>query len=167
MGMTQCAETYVDVEKLIYRICHNFQDRFGGDFEEHVSTANEAYMDAYATFDPAKGKFTTLLWTCVWRRLMDVSMTEARRQKTLTYNSELVESADRPGFDLGTFTRELSDDAKTVVNLLMDMPGELAEMVGCSRGVKIRKMLRKFLDDNWWTAKRISGSFKEIREALI
>lgn len=180
------AETYNDVEKLIYHICYLFQRRNGGDFEELVSEANLTYMKVYESWEPDKGsKFSTYLATCIYRRLLDVASYEWRRNCIRT--GVTSESSDAhhstcfavpiDGIDLKDDYQEFnedslfegfSSDARLVINLVLDAPKDLLDTVR-SKGGEIRNWrstIKEFLSDMGWTAKQITESFNEVRSVL-
>lgn len=55
-------DAYCIVENLIRRICWKFQKRYGGEFEEWLSEANEIFMEAFHNHDGTKSAFITWLY---------------------------------------------------------------------------------------------------------
>jgi DNA-directed RNA polymerase specialized sigma24 family protein len=152
------SQTYVDVERMLYRICGRFKTQFGGDLKEYLGVANDAYLRAYLHYDSSRSAFSTFCWKCVWRALLDCSRKERNRSAAVTYDSDLSDEAADTGFDLMVFLRELSDDANLVVHLVLESPKELGQM-----GIdSLRRVLRR----KGWEANRIEGTFSEIRQSL-
>lgn len=188
MKASPVTDTYHDVEKMIFKICHNFRGKFGGDFEEHLAVANEVFMDVYNTvIDSTKGSFNTMLYTSIWRRLSDVSMYQQRRKmlsidtdSTSTsglksgkiygggFAGEISDDSVSP-FNFDEFTEEITDDAKTVLQLVLQAPAELEEMAESKGGAgrNWRSSLRVYLAKNLgWAADRVAESFEEIQFVL-
>src|SRR5574343_1138297 len=61
-----CEETYRDVQRLLFKIIHNFQAKHGGDWDDLMSVADEAFVVAYQTYRPERAQFTTWLQTKVY-----------------------------------------------------------------------------------------------------
>lgn len=164
------AETYGDVEKLICRLCWKAVRRHGGEFDDYRSAANEAYCDAYASFDPARGAaFATHLWWQVRGAISRVVHQTSIQERTVAAGED-IDLDVLPGrrrFDLTVFRSELSGDAREVVNMVVESPNEVWDLLhhrdigSCVRGGLIRR-----LRDLGWTVARVAESFEEIREAL-
>lgn len=163
-------ETHRDVEKLIYRLCWKAVYKFGGEWEDYVSAANEAFADAYASYDPAKGaSFSTWLWWKIKGAIASERSQNSIQAKTVA-SGEDIDLDVLPGrsrFDMDQFASELSHDARTVVKMVVESPHEVWDLLhhkdisSCVRGGLIRR-----LQAVGWTVARVAESFSEIREAL-
>lgn len=180
-------ETYEDVEKLIYHTVWGFISSHGGDFDELCSIANQVFMDVYnGGWQPDKGTtFTGFLALCITRRLQDNYWNEKRHQMaSLDYSNECsyddgtfgsVSSAGEvedyrcsTKFNFSDFTEEMSEDAKTVVKLVLETPAELTEVAMGKGGDprNWRSTIRDFLCSIGWSYERVSKSFNEVRGTL-
>lgn len=167
---TPCEETYEDVQNLLYKISHRFKAKYGGEFEDLFSQANEHYLAAYNSYDSNRTKFSTWLWFTVWHAMLETMRNAARKhgQCPRDYSIELTTVSLREQFDLQTFIRDVSEDAATVVKLLFECPHEISEAFAPSkvRISSIRTNLVNRLLSMGWAGKRIACVFQEIKEAL-
>lgn len=157
--------TYEDVKRLIHSTVHKFYEKYGGDYEELVSEANLAFMVAYNTYNPSRAKFSTwLVRMIVWRLLSLQRVEAAFSHEPLTDVGEMTEV-----MDLSDLINGMSDDAKTVVNMVIASPRRLTRLVekrGRGTPVHYRGALRELLLDLNWTTKQIQATYEEIRNLL-
>ena len=74
-------DRYPEVEKLIYRIVHNHQRRYGGEWDELLSLAHLGYALAARSYDPRKGSFAKRIGFLVHRFLIE----RFRGRKTISF----------------------------------------------------------------------------------
>lgn len=173
LTMEAVTETYLDVEKLIYDTIHRFIEQYGGDFDEFLSIARESYMLAFNSYDPERAGFVTYVRCFIWGRLQKTWRVERRRAQILNLNHEYDFShhpeRSENKFDVSEFVEKLSEDGKTVVNLVFDSPIDIALSImerGGDTPNNVRLAIREFLKDVGWSAGRVSNTFREIRKAL-
>lgn len=158
------SETYGDVEKLLFRLCHKIVCCDQCRFEDRMSTAREAFMRAYNSYDSTKGaQFSTWVYWQVRTALL-TRKNQCIKQSERFRNglSKLPNRSRKPGFmDL---LWELSDDARDVVRIISEAPEEVTEL--WVNNVDAQGMVRSYLRGAGWTATRITRSFSEIRKAL-
>ena len=131
-----CMDSYYSVESLLQSMCWRICRRFHHvDFDEAMSSANEAYMVAYNTYDPTKGaSFPTWVYWQVRGGLQAFAEREKRytiHEKTgllFTDKSEnepelskVLEPAQEEDVELG-----LSQEARQLLHLILETPEELA-----------------------------------------
>jgi len=163
---TARAETYADVERMICGICWWFVDKFGGEFDDYLSEANVAYMQAHETYDPKRSHFTTWLWWTVRYALLNFVRAERTRMERFALGSDSMEKMEAPPrFDVDRFAGELSADAADVLRLTLDCPHELLACLGLPE--VDRGDVCRCLRDAKWSVARVAESFGEIREALM
>ncbi len=168
--------TYGDVEKMIFKICHKFRRRYGGDFNELVARGNELFMRSYRKYNPEDGSFTTYLWLRVWGGLMDDLRGKLRKERRLTevnHPLENVAQLEPSDWDVPTFLKGLSGDAKVVVMLTLTAPKDIPHAMmmksveRCNgKPSAYRTHIKEYLLDMGWTFGRITESFKEVGQAL-
>jgi hypothetical protein len=176
--------SYRDVEPLVVKTVHDFlrADRVYANqppaaqaqrFEEFLEAAWEAYCEAYATQDDARGaKFSTWVAYKVWRACQTHRRKEAQDKVALKQVAvPEVEAKER--FSAPAFLSELSDDAALVAAVVLDSALDLRlALVGAhrlpdsKRPEVVRGALRAWLHDLGWPLSRVSRTFTEIREAL-
>lgn len=163
-------ETYRDVERLLYRLCWQAVYKYGGEWEDYLSAAHEAYADAYATFDATQGAaFSTWLW---WK-VQGAITGERHRGKIQTNTVACGEDIDldalpgRSGFCYNSFLADLGRDAQTVVKMVVESPNEIWDLLHHKEiGSISRAGLCRRLQGIGWSVARVVESFSEIREAL-
>ena len=163
-------ETYRDLERMVEKLIRWAVEHRGGDRDDYASAANQAYTKAIRTHDPARGQITTHVWWCVKNALQSVAIREWKHRERERNNSPLPNDlTQRPrtkGFDVEVLLVDLSDDARAVVRLVIDTPGDLVKLVRMRSPDRMRGLLARGLRDLGWTIGRVVESFDEIREAL-
>jgi hypothetical protein len=185
LSVSPAEETYEEVRKLIYHMVHLFRRKHGGDFEELVAEANLAFAKAYRKYDYTFGcPFTSYLCVAIYRHLLRKKQKEMRRKKLWSVSIDQLMGSEGYGTiaasivdDVGDTSylvsrlEELSDDASTVVDLIVASPKEFASVVADSGGAtgcnRWRGILREYLRGMGWTNLRVSESFDEIGYALM
>lgn len=164
-------ETYEDVRRLLYSICHKFCSKHGGDFYECMSEANLCYIDVYRTYDHTRGSFSTLLYTSVWRRLVNYSISRSKQQKELSVDVYSTPIPDRhhSSFSVESFLEYVSPDAALVVKLVVETPSEIMEIITAKGGEarNYHSTIRHHLSSIGWGPTRIRLVFDEIRLAMV
>ena len=162
------AETYKDVEKLIYSTVWQVVRRYGGHFDDLLSEANQVFLEAYESFD-GSSSFTNWLRFNVWWRLVDVQRS-THRERSRYVPVEDVDIAERTRSDwrMQDMIEELTEDAALVVKLVVETPAELEQVYRAKGGEarNLRSSIRQYLIEMGWTAARIAESFVEVRRAL-
>lgn len=176
------ADTYEDVELLIYKVVNKFHRRFGGDPEEYIAEANLTFQRVYRAYNPALGSFGNVLWTSVWRRLSNINRRNinARQNCRVSLDAAKNEANDRgetlaanypdprpPAARAMEMLEALSPDARAVAALVFDPPDKVARTAEEKGGqaANWRSTLRAYLAELGWAAARITESFDEIRRA--
>jgi RNA polymerase sigma factor (sigma-70 family) len=170
------AETYRDIEKMIFDICYRFRKQYGdalGSFEDLVGEANVAFMEAYRRYDPAYARFTTWLYWRVFGALMDkLRQVAARNARHPTVGmskeieSTLVRSRHTDRVD--KMISDASDDAAQVLRLIRELPADMElsirQMGGRATPKRVVRALSEYLRDLGWTSERIGDAIDELRE---
>ncbi|KKK53445.1 hypothetical protein LCGC14_3094720 [marine sediment metagenome] len=163
-------ETYHDVKKMLYKLAWNATKRWGGDFEEYLSAANEGFMVAYNTYEKGKGAaFSTWVWWVVRGKIQ--AMVSPKKIDQMTVNAgeaiDLDIYSSRPVFDLPAFLSDLSQDTRQVVGLIVNSPVELLDICSTKDGPEcLRSGLKEQLKEAGWTMARIMESFIELKDAI-
>ena len=163
-------DTYHDVEKMLQKLAWRATKKWGGDYEEYLSAANEGFADAYEDYDVGRGAaFST--W-CYWKVIGQITtMVCPRKIEGMTVNAgediDLDVHRARSNFDLGLFMSFISQDAKQVVNLIVNSPFDFLDIIDHMDGPEcIRCGLVQQLKDANWTMARIIESFVELKDAI-
>ena len=165
-----CTETYEDVRNMIYKIAHRYSTCNQLPFEEVLSAANYVFMRAYTYKYKPKGKpatFSTRLYNSLNWELKDFLKKEIKHTGHLEVNEEIVGSTNvDANYRIQLDTEILSEDARSIVRLILDTPQDIAPLL---RWEKVRSsrsylaVLREHLHDMGWGTKRIQESFSELR----
>lgn len=174
-------ETYQDVQRLIWKTVYEFQRRYGGEFDELMSTANLAFAISYNKHDPAKSSFVTWVRNYVWYTLMNDRRPDIIHPVALLGEND-VDVKQTP-VEIDPFEISLIDPSEAAISDLFDMVGEdAAEVLGLVLNtpddLHFRIMQKGGTPGNWrstvrehllklgWGAERVRESFREIQEAL-
>lgn len=193
LNRSAIASTHVDVEKMLFKLAWGAQHRWGGEWDEWESSAAVGYLIAFRSFDPGRGaSFITWCWWSVVYQLRAHQERRCRnRLRTNTLhdhedddrdNINAAAIPDRPKSFLALLVEDLSEDARTIVQLVVDTPGELVELLrqqdhtkktgispeARSRRMKVRRkrVLVDYLKRSGWSLGRIVSGFDEIQEAI-
>lgn len=171
-------ETYFDVSDMLDATTKKFMrrfNRFPDQYEELRADANTYYLEAYRSFRSDGGlSFRRWVFKRVWFGLLDSIRKEAFRAARLKKNP-LPDENELPThqqkFSLLELLDELSEDARTIVELVLDPPLDVRLHVECRRQKKTTRnnvvaSFREYLRDLGWSARRIADSFDEISAAL-
>lgn len=161
-------ETYLEVKPVILAAVRDIYKRFGGNFDDILSDANTAFLEAYESWEPEKSSFTS------WLRLRIFSTTVNNLRHSCRDHARYEHVDDsqltRPtgSFDPKSLLEELTEDARIVVQLTLETPAELEAVVRAKGGQprNLRSSLRSYLAEMGWTACRIAESFNEVRRVL-
>ena len=163
--MSAISESYAKVESLIYHTCHKFWQAHGGDLEEHISVANYYFVHAYNTYTNTNSSFVTWLRWCIWHGLLDEI---AKNKRAHRYRSCDTKKETYGGVGLVDLLDDLGSDAKSIVELIFDVPDLLQDLIleNGNGPCALRGSLKAYLFTKGWTKKQIGDSFSEIKEAI-
>ena len=165
-------EAYEQVKNLIYDTVWKFKRRYGGDFEELLSDANYHFIEAWNDYDPDYGtKLSTFVRNAIWFNLIDQLRRKATRDRHIMVSSVTIENqgyTQTRNDPIGDLADELTEDAKTVLELVLNSPAEISAAIWTKGGQprNFRSCIRTYLQRLGWTAARVTESFDEIRQAI-
>lgn len=169
------AKAFEDVRLLIWDTCHKFYRRYGnlnGTVEELFSVAQLSFMKAYHSYTEKSSSFATWVRWYIWHELLELQRGDMRRNKAAKVTpTDMVENdyvAPHSNFNMVDFVDSLSEDAKMVVNLVVDPPEGLAAAMrrrGPGDG-RTKLSIEQFLSGFEWDSFKISEVFSEITTAL-
>lgn len=167
-------EIYKNMELLIYNVVHKFQRKYGGDFKELHSEANEIFMLAYNTYNPKKAQFSTWLVFLLQFKLIDNLRERIKDSRHIKYGCEYgglqkhIQDETMNDYFLLRLQDRVQEEYRDIISLILDMPRDLEKMV-LKRGGKprnLRSSLRTYLKNHGWTKKQICAGFDNIKQAL-
>lgn len=169
-------DAYESVKMMIYKIVNKYQRRHGGEFDELLSVAHEAFMEAVWSFDPNRGKFTTHVWNRVTYKFKDeakllrkgggfvheegnASLNKGEEYLTAIQKADPDLLKDKKRFDLQKFLGELSQEAREAAEVALSIGSD-------NKGMSLVDIM-SILVEAEWTAAEILKAFKELKEALL
>ena len=169
---TVISDVYEDVSRMVRALAYRFARSRNLDCDETAAHANLLFMQAYHGYNPDRGTtLRTHVWNVVSRGLQD-----QYRQQSGLRNRFRLHQADVDltkiavtvrHFDLSELMADLTDDAKTVLQLLFSTELDSDIQKRKPTPAKIRYTLRRYLIDNLhWATDQILSAFAEIQEAL-
>lgn len=170
--MTQdaAAATYQDVQNLIRHTVWKFQRGHGGDFDDLFSRANVIFMEAFFSHNENKASFPT--WLCFKIRKGFLEMEREGCKKRLPradLDDVIGERSTGPPRPFCEVLSELSNDAQTIVELLLELPEGLQDSM-LKHGTHPRHSqaaLRVYLKTFFgWTETHVIDTFREIVEVI-
>lgn len=159
-------ETYIDVEKLIYDTAHKFRKRYGGDLEEIISQANYLFvMSYYHNYKQINISFTSRVRHYIWHGLLSDLRKEHLSKR---YREQDIIFHTGPKLGFVELLDEVGNDAKNVINLILDTPEELLTIITDKRcsPKQSRTVIKEHLKKIGWSLDRIRNSFNEITRAV-
>lgn len=157
--------TYRDVERMLDKLTWDIcPDR--NLWEEYRSKANEAYCEAYNNYTPGRSQFST--WVYIWVRgkLRNYrQQDQTRRQRFGTGDPiGMGNMSDERPHRMEDLLRDVSEDARLVIRVLLETPGDFARMARHPK--RTRRELWGRLRGIGWTMGRVVESVDEIKEAI-
>lgn len=168
-------EAFALVENLLFDQVHKFHRRFGGDKDDLIGQANEAFVKGHAEFITGKTRtgrdikdpYATSIRRWIWFSMFDIMRARiAKNDATEAIGERDFAHTDAERFDIEELC--LGTDARKVVKLLIDAPRSVelpAERKGGTPR-NYRSTVREWLTDRGWAPLRINAAFREIKNAL-
>lgn len=155
---------YEDWENYINKAAWHQVKAYGGDFDEWKSEANMGFVYARGTFNPEKATFKTYLYISMNGFFRNVII---QRKNKAVYTVGDVDEIPKSDFDIVSFLSDLGEEAREIVGMVLNTPGELIEMLkNTSRGLTLT-LLRTYMNKaTGMDHKTISEAIKEIKENL-
>ncbi len=146
------------VKRQISGIVRRHQRRHGGEWEELLSVAWQAFAEAWHSHDPQKAAFTTHVQCRVQFALKDHSRKAIKSNRTIIDTNALHSVATKRNF-LKTLLSEVSDDARTLILLALDYNSMAEKRERC-------RVWQALLADLNWSIGRAFRAWNEVKEAL-
>lgn len=174
MNATQVpiSETYEDCEHYLEHIVWRFHlrhgGRYGADFEEMLGEARLVFLKVYEKFEAGRGHFLAFLRTAVERRLIDLHRHEQRKSVAAVQASDTPEIFvdHQRSFSLSELLDGLTEDARLVVRLVLDTPGDFTAALGTRNRNCPRLMVEDYLKGLGWRPMRIRNCLEKLEQAL-
>lgn len=165
---------------IIRRLAKSMARRTGISEDEYFAEGCLSYLRAVANYDKRREGMTLDKWIAIKAKgdMLDVYRNTVRYWSRFKQLPDNVKRSEVPPFDIGGFLDILSQDARHVVQLVLDMP-ETIQRVALDMSNQRRTYntdeitstayegsLREYFLGFGWTKERIREAFKEVRTAL-
>ena len=161
--------SYNDISGLVRSLASGYSIKTGLALDECLWAANSGFSSALKNFNPQKSSLSTWAYIKVQSSLSEYKKNQDKKQvnlaRTTVFNEKTMSSEDSK-FDLRGFLFELSDDAKTLVKLVVENTSETFSLGRKQKRLR-KEMFLEIAKKLQWTKIRIANSFVEIREALV
>lgn len=153
----EITKTFLQSEKLLWKLVHDFVKVYGGDRDELFSAAQMAFLRAYKKFDPNKCCWIPYLIYCVKNSLRDVWKKNRKRlENEISFELTCLDKYK----NVSRFkVSDYSKDAQTVMGLSLEAPIE-------SNRYRVRDAIKRHLRSVGWTLARVTETFSEVRKAV-
>lgn len=143
-------------------------------FEEALSLAHVAFMEACKTYDPKRASFNTHCWTRVWCKLKSGEMRSSKRASMIAFSLDEEQHDDETAprdkltapqprrFSLEELTRDLGQDAQDIVMMLLETPEELLDETTLKPRAILRR-IREHFSAKWQSEERMRRAVRELR----
>ena len=172
------AEAFEDLKNMLYTLVKRFRARYRltgtrFEFDELMAEANYQFVEAWIRYDGEHGSIQTWVYYRVWINLFEKFRRYTRtasRTPIQTLSNKLgscpldtLPNKTASAIRLVELMDELTEDAATIVKLVIDKPG----YVWRAENVSSNKMiLRSYMRQLGWSVQRINNSFEEIASVL-
>lgn len=162
---TDINTAYTQMRELIAKQAATFKRKYGGEFEELLSTANEAFTKQHHAFfagkTAIKDDYQAAIRMFIWDAMLERTRRSMRRMEKAAMIpidglENLIETRPRANWIL----EDLSKDAAYVVETVLDTP----EVFGTRHITK--EVVQRHLRTLGWQYKRIKAAFNEIKTVL-
>ena len=163
---------YLRMKSSIDGVAARYCCKYGGEFDEWQAEANLGYVCAFRTYKQDKGSLPAWILFCVRTSLADKARSVYKHSRRTISGESVAEllkliKDERTSFNGVDLMDGLSQDAKTIINLLWHPTEQLQSLIKTgSNPCHTRVALRKHLTSLGWTGRKIKETFKEIAEAL-
>lgn len=158
-------EIWKGIEKWVWRFAHSIADE-GVLAEDLVAEAKVIVIGSLNKWDATKASITTFAITQAKYAMMDMMV---RERRWAYRNLPIIEGVDAPvktGW-LEGILHEVGEEAKAVLNIILDIPDELTSLVSTKRPKSSYKEIQDYLVDvKDWPMEQVRSAFKEIHNAL-
>lgn len=175
-------DAYAAHEHLVRRTAGRFARRHRVPFDDALAEATFHFLRAARGHDPAKGTIEARIVFVVWHGLLDwvrdaaidaarlptVSAARARGGDRVPVVDTLPAAADPESLDIDDFVQDFGLDARVVIRLLAETPGDLLGLLRDARpnAQAVRHLLKRFLAEVGWDHHRAEAAFTEIGALL-
>jgi RNA polymerase sigma factor (sigma-70 family) len=162
---------YEDYQKMIYKAAWRFHFRTGLDWDDLYAQGNLIYCQCVDRYSPDKGPFANWLSKSLHQYLLNyVQIPYQSEDSNWTDFEDFQHAYSHPDnmINLTQIMARLSNQAKHVINIVMENPPELVQICQMKKRATVNmERIRTYLHDCLgWTFMDCETTFKEIKTAL-
>ena len=171
--MDKTANMYERYQKLIMSRAWAWAERTGVPFDEIMAEGTLVFMKCMTAYDDEKGPFSTYLYTSLENGLRELCFNAMERSATECVNIEDLSeslSCHDPIMEraaLKEAIHRMSEEAKSVVMLVLYSPSELVPFAKTSGTLGMRTALKRYLSHLGWNKRHVHSVFREIKRSLV
>lgn len=164
-------ETYEEVEKFVHKLVNDVSSKYGLDRDDVLEVSLWGFMQAYLSYIPEKGKFSTWTGYKVKKRISDLIRVKQLEGKRFTTDMDLdiIAKKEYSQLKMEDWLSELPEDARTVASLVLKTPIDVKLsliQLGKETPANWREAMREFLLDIGWSRNRITQAFRMVKHSL-
>jgi len=170
------AETYVDMQNLIFAVVWQVWMCYGGDIDDLASEANLIFLNIIDEHDPDRGELSTWLAYKIKKELLSHIRIKSRHLLScISIDDELIETDSNlisRDFSVMDFVDEMSQDAHIILQLFLEIPRDvLSNLLEETRRIDrvqahVRNRLKNRLRQMGWTTQRMKTAFEQIKNII-
>ncbi len=158
-------------QPIVYNLAWKFSKKYGRPLEEMVDVGHGvmAITICDGSYNSEKSKWVTWIWQKVYWALTNYCQRNKRKREVPIIDEDYERPAKVSWLE--RIFRELSDEGKTLLRVICEAPGELANTLFGERGVQDsvqdsvqvgKAVLFEFLEQNDWEKDKIDRAWKEV-----
>ena len=167
MAAVDPEEVFPQVENIIYQLAHRFSKAYPISFDECLSEGYWAFMEACGRWDPKrKAKLSSFVYFITWCKLKNLVIKRSKEPlEFVEIKEEMLGEAPLDKSRVMELIEDLSEDAKEIVGLLIETPGELVgvEMTPKQFFKKVKDYMLQPESPHWLTKRDVRKAQKELR----
>jgi hypothetical protein len=133
---------------------------------DFLSLGHTVFMDTLDVWEPKKGSFSTLLTIKLRTGFIDYT----RKFDVPVEQTAPDQLDERSPFDICSFKdmlSSMSEEAKEIVNIILDAPAETLDIIGTEPPKMIRGAIQRYLHyELGWHWRKIWRAFRELKGAI-
>ena len=155
-------------QKMILAIAHKIHKRYPAEsYDELVSEGYWGIVKGIPKYDPEKSTITTWLYQAAYYQMLSFCTNPVTHRNIPTDDEDPIFERTEEESWLGSFLRELSEDAEFLVGAVLEAPGELKNIVRESAPKSTQKRLRRYMRrELQWDVERIEKTWEEVKSWL-
>lgn len=167
------AETYQDMQGLIFYNALNFWKIHGGDLDDLIAESMLIFIKAFDSFNPGKAKLSTWISFKIQKGLISYVRKRKNNKSFLQIDDKFLDvfPVDNKYFSVTELIDEIGQDGHIILRLFFEIPKDVMIQIRNSHSnvyrvqAALRNRLYNRLRQLGWTKRRIKKAFDGIKNA--